>query len=229
VRGWRGEKNQLLGFAHSFKLPCRGREEKRGEEKEEGEMNAGITVLWDRETPFKQYLTERGFDCEVVTPKMIAAPFFSWRASRLVLVPAGFGNSFFSGVLGDLRANRTRIMDFVKAGGALLVSGAFAYTDAYNWLPRKLRYARAEQTVELKWLKENKAAAALVETDKCMCDGYFEEVGEGWDVLLAIQGGEEEADEKAILVVLEYGAGEIIAATIHEYPSNRFFEHYAGR
>lgn len=191
-------------------------------------MNAGITVLWDKETPFNQYLTERGFDCEVVTPKMLAAPFFSWRASRLVLVPAGFGNPFFSGVLGDLRANRTHITNFVKAGGALLVSGALSHSDAYNWLPQKLVYARAEQIVELKRLKENKAAA-IVETDKCMCDGYFEEVGEGWDVLLAIKGGAEEEGEKAILAVLEYGAGEIIATTIHEYPSDRFFEYCVRR
>jgi hypothetical protein len=142
----------------------------------EGEMNAGITVLWDKETPFKQYLTERGFDCVVVTPKMIAAPFFSWRACRLVLVPAGFGNSFFSRVLEDLRANRTLITNFVKAGGTLLVSGALSHSDAYNWLPQKLTYARAEQTVELKRLKENKAAL-IVETDECMCESDFSRLG----------------------------------------------------
>ena len=124
---------QLLRSGHF--LVSRYGEEKRREEKrreEEGEMNAGITVLWDKETPFKQYLIERGFDCEVVTPGMIAAPFFSWRACRLVLVPAGFGNPFFSGVLEDLRANRTLILNFVKAGGTLLVSGALSHTDAYN-------------------------------------------------------------------------------------------------
>ena len=185
-------------------------------------MKPGITVLWDRETPFKQYLTERGFDCEVVTPKLVAAPFFSWRACRLALVPAGFGNPFFSGgVLDDLRANRLHITDFVKAGGTLLVSGAHSHRDAYNWLPRPLTYVRADKTVKLKRVQENKAAR-LVETDECMCDGYFDEVDEGWDIVLAMEKDEE---EKAILVVLKCGAGEIIATTIHEYPSDRFFEY----
>lgn len=188
-------------------------------------MKSGITVLWDRETPFEQYLTERGFDCEVVTPKLVAAPFFSWRACRLALVPAGFGNPFFSGVLGDLRANRQLITDFVKAGGILLVSGAHSHSDAYNWLPRPLTYVRAEQTVKLKRVKKNKAAE-IVEMDECMCDGYFDEVGEGWDVILTFEGAEA---EKAILVTLKCGVGEIIATTIHEYPSDRFFEYCVRR
>ena len=188
-------------------------------------MKSGITVLWDRETPFEQYLTERGFDCEVVTPKLVAAPFFSWRACRLALVPAGFGNPFFSGVLDDLRANSMLITDFVKAGGTLLVSGAHSHSDAYNWLPLPLTYVRAEQTGGIKRVTENKAAV-IVETDECMCDGYFNEVGEGWDVVLAL---EKDDEEKAILVVLNCGAGEIIATTIHEYPSDRFIEYCVRR
>ena len=181
-------------------------------------MGLRITLLWDRDTPFEQYLTDRGFDCEVVTPKMVAAPFFSWKSCRLVLVPAGFGNQFFSGVLEDLRANSMLITDFVKAGGTLLVSGALSYGDAYNWLPRKLSYVRAEQTVNIERMSQNKAAT-IVERDECMCDGYFEDVGADWDVILAVK---MDAEEKAILVAAEYGAGEIIATTIHEYPTEQF-------
>ena len=188
-------------------------------------MNVGITVLWDRDTPVKHYLTERGFDCEVVTPKVVAAPFFSWRSSQLALVPAGFGNPFFSAVLEDLRANSMLITKFVEAGGTLLVSGALSHSDAYNWLPLKLRYVRADQTVKIKRLKEN-PAATIVDADDCMCDGYFEEVGEGWDVILAMDGADT---DNVILVATEYGAGQIIATTIHEYPSDRFFEYCAKR
>jgi len=177
-----------------------------------------ITLLWDKDTPFKQYLADHGFDCEVLTPKILAAPFFSWRARKLLIVPAGFGNPFFSGVLNDLRATSALINNFVTAGGTLLVSGAFSSRDAYEWLPLKLKYVRAEQTVKIKRVKENRAAT-IVETDECMCDGYFEEVEDGWDVIFAVK---EDDDEKAILVVSEYGAGEIIATTIHEYPSEQF-------
>jgi hypothetical protein len=188
-------------------------------------MSSGITVLWDKDTPFKQYLTDRGFDCEIVTPKILAAPFFSWRARKLLIVPAGFGNPFFSGVLKDLRATSALINKFVTAGGTLLVSGAFSSRDAYDWLPLKLKYVREEQTVKIKRVKENKAAA-IVETDECMCDGYFEEVGEGLDVILAIK---KDNDDKAILAVSKYGAGEILATTIHEYPSDRFIEYCVRR
>ena len=68
--------------------------------------------------------------------------------------------------------------------------------------------------------------ATIVETDECLCDGYFEEVEDGWDVILAVKG---DAEKKAILAVSEYGAGEIIATTIHEYPSEQFIAYCSGR
>lgn len=181
-------------------------------------MERQITVLWDKETPFEQYLTDRGFICEVVTPQIVAAPFFSWKACKLLLVPAGFGNAFFSGILKDLRATSTFITNFVKAGGTLLVCGAFSGKNAYNWLPRTINYVRAEHKVQIDRLKQD-GAATIVETDECFCDGYFDEVGEGWEVVLAARA---EGDEKAILVVSKYGAGRIIATTIHEYPTEQF-------
>ena len=188
-------------------------------------MELGIALLWDKDTPFKRYLTDRGFDCEVVTPRTLAAPFFSWRARRLVIVPAGFGNAFYSTVLTDLRANSMFITNFVKAGGTLLVSGAFSSQDAYNWLPQGIKYLRGERTVKIEQVKEHKAAT-IVERDECLCDGYFEELGDGWDVILTVK---EDKEEKAILTVSEYGAGKIIATTIHEYPSEQFITYCVGK
>lgn len=184
-------------------------------------MKPEIAVLWDKESPFKQYLTENGFDCEVITPKVLATPIFSFRACRLALVPAGFGNSFFSGILPDLRATSVFITDFVKAGCTLLVSGAFSGGDAYNWLPLKIDYVRAELRAKIERKKEHKAAA-IVKADECTCDGYFEAVEEGWEVILAAKGAK---DEKPILVLAKYGSGEIIATTIHEYPSEEFIKY----
>ncbi|MEA2074501.1 MAG: hypothetical protein U9O85_02020 [Euryarchaeota archaeon] len=188
-------------------------------------MEIGIALVWDKDTPFTRYLTDRGFDCEVVTPQLFAAPFFSYRACRLVLVPAGFGNAFYSTVLTDLRAHSMFITNFVKEGGTLLVSGAFSNHDAYNWLPRKIGYVNEVRRVRIELMKEHKVAT-IVEKDECLCDGYFEEVEESWDVILTVKGDRE---EKAILTVSEYGAGKIIATTIHEYPSEQFITYCVGK
>lgn len=188
-------------------------------------MEIGITLLWDKDTPFEQYLADRGFDCEIVTPRILAAPFFSWRARKLLIVPAGFGNAFYSGVLKDLRATSEFINNFVTVGGILLVSGAFSSRDAYNWLPLKVNYVREVRRVKIERIKQDKAAK-IVETVECLCDGYFEEVEDGWDVILTVKG---DAEKKAILIVSKYGAGEIIATTIHEYPSEQFIAYCLGR
>ena len=78
--------------------------------------------------------------------------------------------------------------------------------------------------MKVKLVKEHEAAA-IVERSDCFCDGYFEEVDAHCEVLLAVKHGE---DEKALLVVSAYGAGKIIATTIHEYPSEQFIAYCVG-
>ncbi|MCW3133771.1 MAG: hypothetical protein N2V78_05540 [Methanophagales archaeon] len=182
-------------------------------------MRTEIALLWDKDTLFEDYLIDRGFTCEVVMPNTLSAPFFSFTGYKLVIVPAGFGNELYSGMLKALRANSELIKDFVKAGGALLVSGALSNKNAYNWLPIKIEYVMEKRRVRIEVVKEHKAAV-IVEKEECMCDGYFTEIGAGGEVILSEK--EKNKDRKVILVVSEYGAGEIIATTIHEYPSERF-------
>jgi len=186
-----------------------------------------IALLWDKDTLFRKYLIDRGFTCEVVMPNTLSAPFFSFTGYKLIIVQAGFGNELYSGILKGLRANSVRIKDFVKAGGTLLVSGALSNKDAYNWLPVKIEYVMEKRQVRTEVVKEHKAAA-IVEKGECMCDGYFDWTGTEGEVILRIKDDKDEKT-KAILVVSEYGAGEIIATTIHEYPSERFIAYCAGR
>jgi len=186
-----------------------------------------IALLWDKDTLFRKYLIDRGFTCEVVMPNTLSAPFFSFTGYKLIIVQAGFGNELYSGMLKVLRANRVRIKDFVKAGGTLLVSGALSNKDAYNWLPVKIEYVMEKRRVRTEVVKEHKAAA-IVEKEECMCDGYFDWTGTEGEVILRIKDDKDEK-AKAILVVSEYGAGEIIATTIHEYPSERFIAYCVGR
>ncbi len=185
-----------------------------------------IALLWDKDTLFREYLIDKGFTCEVVMPNTLSAPFFSFTGYKLVIVPAGFGNELYSGILKGLRASSVLIKDFVKAGGVLLVSGALSNKDAYNWLPVKIEYVMEKRRVRTEVVKDIKAAG-IVEKEECMCDGYFEEAGTEGEVILRIKGDKDEKT-KAILVVSEYGAGEIIATTIHEYPSERFIKRCLG-
>jgi len=185
-----------------------------------------IALLWDKDTLFREYLIDKGFTCEIVMPNTLSAPFFSFTGYKLVIVPAGFGNELYSRMLKGLRANSVRIKDFVKEGGILLVSGALSNKDAYNWLPVKIEYVMGKRRVRTEVVKEHKAAA-IVEKEECMCDGYFDWTGTEGEVILRIKDDKDEKT-KAILVVSEYGAGEIIATTIHEYPSERFIKRCLG-
>ena len=180
-----------------------------------------IALLWDKDTFFKRYLTDCGFDCEVITPVVLAAPFFSFTGYKFVMVPAGFGDELYSKILKELRASSEYIKEFVKAGATLLVSGAFSNRDAYNWLPIRIKYVKGQWRVTIEVVKEHKAAA-IVEKEECLCDGYFTEIGAGGEIILTDREG------KAILVVSEYGAGKIIATTIHEYPSKDFIAYCVG-
>ncbi|MGC9444331.1 MAG: hypothetical protein ACP5E9_05315 [Candidatus Methanospirareceae archaeon] len=183
-------------------------------------MEAEIAVLWDRDTPYEQYLRELGFRYKLVLPQLLAAPFFSWRAFRLVIVPAGFGNTYFSGMLAALRANRDALTSFVRAGGTLLVSGALAHSNAYDWLPLHLEYQRKDIQAPLEREKDDEGAQ-LVEQAVCFCDGYLGTRDNAWDVILTVK-----ADSGAlpVLVVARYGAGKILVSSIHEYPSQRFLQ-----
>ncbi|RZN40921.1 MAG: hypothetical protein EFT35_02590 [Methanophagales archaeon ANME-1-THS] len=183
-----------------------------------------IALLWDKELTYKRYLIDHGFTCEVVTPSIFAAPFFSIRLYRLIVVPAGFGNPLYSRILTELRATSVAISNFVRGGGTLLVSGAFSNRDAYNWLPITVSLVREERRVKLELVKEHEAAS-IVERRECFCDGYFEEVDAHCEVLLVAKRG---ADEKPLLVLSKYGAGRIIVTTIHEYPSELFIAYCVG-
>lgn len=76
-----------------------------------------IALTWDKDTLFREYLLDRGFTCETVMPNTLSAPFFSFTDYKLIIVPAGFGNELYSGMLKVLRANSVLIKDFVNDGG----------------------------------------------------------------------------------------------------------------
>ena len=98
-------------------------------------MSCRAGFVWLTPQHFNRYIEDCGIACELVTPHMLAAPFYRGKFSCLI-IPAGFANPQFSNILPAVRASSERIERFVENGGNLLVFGAATEKpDAYDWLP----------------------------------------------------------------------------------------------
>ncbi len=179
-----------------------------------------IALLWDgRNTIFQKYLLVKGYKSDVISDPRV----LSLVSYKLVIVPSGFGNNMYSNMLKQLRAGRIIIERFVRAGGILVACGSISDDErAYDWLPQTihLRYRLGFERTRIETVS-NHAATSLVEADECMCDGFFEFV-DGAEVLL-------KGNKRPILVASDIGKGEIIATTIHEFPSTRFISYCLAR
>ncbi len=178
-------------------------------------MISRSALLWDQKILFSRYIEECGVCCELLTPQMIGTPFYRGRFITLI-VPTGFANPDYSNLLPALKAAASRIKRFVEGGGRLLVFGAASTReDAYSWLPFRLAYHHAYGPVRLR-IDQDHPALSLIEGYDTGCieaDGYFTEY-EG--TVLASAG------EKPVMIAVQIGKGEIVASTIHEYPSRTF-------
>jgi hypothetical protein len=172
-------------------------------------------LLWDEKLVFSRYIEKCGVNCEHITPHMVAAPFYRGRFATLI-IPTGFANPAFSNLLPALKAAAPRIRRFIEQGGKLLVFGAAsAREDAYDWLPIRLRYYHQYGPVTLSIDRDN-PWSCLVEgydTSCIECDGYFTDF-EGSVIA--------RAGENPVMIGTALGKGEIVATTIHEYPSRPF-------
>ncbi len=182
-------------------------------------MTSTSALVWDKKTLFVRYIEECGVSCELLTPHMIAAPFYRGRFVTLI-VPTGFANPEYSGLLPALKAAAPRIKRFVEAGGNLLVFGAASTReDAYSWLPFPLRYHHSYGSVKLR-IDHDHPAISLVEgcdTGCIECDGYFTEYQ---GTVIASASG------NPVMIAQRTGKGEVVAATIHEYPSPAFIRSF---
>ena len=178
-------------------------------------------LLWDTSTTFVRFVEDCGLSCQLVTPQLLAAPFF--RASFSVLVvPTGFGNPAYSRTLVALRASQNRIQRFLERGGALVVFGAaIDRADAYDWLPFGLTYHHEHAPCRLEPVDPILFDALFADynPDAIECDGWFEE-NEG--EVVATAGG------RPVAVMKRVGDGLVVATTVHEYPSRGFLS-FIGR
>ena len=168
---------------------------------------------------FTRFIEDCGIACEVVTPHMLAAPFYRGSFNCLI-VPTGFGNPKYSKLLPALRAASPRIQKFLENGGNLLVYGAaIDNPSAYDWLPFPVTY-RHECHPRKITCNAPGISETIVEdydTDRVECDGCFPEhdgdaagLGEG----------------EAVVIEKQVGKGCVVVTSIHEFPSRKFIDRF---
>ena len=177
-------------------------------------------LAWECSVPFIRYIEDTGISCELITPQMMGAPYYRGKLVSLI-IPTGFGNPAYSGLLPALRASSGRINKFLKKGGRIIVFGAMSpENDRYDWLPVPVTYVSEYFASPVTVDEENPLATILedVDTREIDCDGYIKDPK--GDVLAQTDDG------KAIMVSYPVGEGTIIVTTIHEYPSRGFLRHF---
>jgi hypothetical protein len=177
--------------------------------------------LWDSPQIFTRLIEECTGCCELVTPQLLASPFYRGRFTALV-IPTGFANPLYSRLLPALRASSRRVERFLEEGGRILVFGAAAdKPDAYDWLPFRLVYRHGYAPRRISFAAGSPWESLVEGYDPAAmeCDGTFPE-HDGSAVAHAEDGG-------AVVVERPAGDGLVLAATIHEYPSKAFLASFS--
>lgn len=195
-------------------------------------------VIWDGPVMFTRLIEDCGHIPELITPHLLAAPFFR-RSFSAVIIPGGFAHKSFSSVLPALRACNWRIRRFIDAGGTLIVFGAgIDRPDAYDWLPVKIQYlfGFSEGKPEI---EDAHPLSCIIEDcpDIVSIDGVFEIPGSELSLHSTHSGAKSSAGPvvqmtiggSPVLVEYRSGAGRIIVTSLHEYPSRRFLRDFCCR
>lgn len=181
-------------------------------------MNGKAGFVWSERQHFNRYIEDLGIPCELITPQMLATPFFRPEISCLI-IPTGFANPAYSVILPAVRASSPRIQRFVEDGGNLLVFGAaIDRPDAYDWLPFPLQYTHNYSSRQVTCTSST-AGRIIEDYDQSgiECDGEFPSFEA--DCVGSSEG-------KAVLLEKTVGTGRIIVTSIHEFPSRAFLRDF---
>jgi hypothetical protein len=182
-------------------------------------MNARAGFVWSTPQHFNRYIEESGIGCELITPHMLAAPFFRTTLNCLI-IPTGFANPAYSNVLPALRASSSRILRFVENGGNLLVFGASVdKPDAYDWLPFQVKYHHDCHPRPVTCTPDSETSRIIedYDTSRIECDGSFSSMDA--DCVGS-------SDTSAIILQKQIGKGRIVVTSIHEFPSRTFLQQF---
>jgi len=183
-------------------------------------MNARAGFVWGTKQHFNRFIEESGIECELITPHMLAAPFFRTTLNSLI-IPTGFANPAYSNLLPALRASSSRITRFVENGGNLLVFGAaMEKPDAYDWLPFPVQYTHDCRPRAITCAPSSEARCIIEDYDaSCIeCDGIFSSFEAECTGF---------AGESAVLLEKKVGDGTIVVTSIHEFPSRIFLQQFS--
>jgi hypothetical protein len=182
-------------------------------------MNCRAGFVWGTKQHFNRYIEDCGITCELITPHMLAAPFFRGTFNCLI-IPTGFANPAYSNLLPALRAASQRIRKFVENGGNLLVFGAANDNPAaYDWLPFPVVYRHECHPREIE-INSGSCTETLIEDydpQSIECDGSFPS-HEG-----RCLGSAESSD---VIIEKHIGKGRIVVTSIHEFPSRIFLKNF---
>jgi len=175
--------------------------------------------VWATPQHFNRFIEECGISCELVTPHMLAAPFYRPTLNCLI-IPTGFANPAYSNLLPALRASSPRIRRFVENGGSLLVFGAAAdKPDGYDWLPFSIVYRHDCHPRSIVFAAGSSTGSIIddYDPDAIECDGIFPEhegIGTGT------------CGSAAVIIEKRVGKGKVVVTSIHEYPSRQFLKDF---
>jgi hypothetical protein len=178
-------------------------------------------LLWDGPLMFSRLIEDCGACCELVSPHMLASPFYRGRFVALV-APTGFGNPSYSRLLPALRASSPRIRRFVENGGNLLIFGAGDdRPNAYDWLPFPVTYHQQYKACSVEFEHESTYASIVADwgTESVECDGFFSDFDAD---PVAVSGNGD-----AVMLKRSVGEGTVIITSIHEYPSRQFLRMFS--
>jgi hypothetical protein len=194
-------------------------------------MARRVGIIWDTHMRFIRLVEDCGYIPELITPHLLAAPFFRGLYSGII-IPCGFAHPSYSRVLPALRACEDRIRRFIQAGGTILAFGAgIDKPDAYDWLPVKVRYRFGFSEGETVGGSDDTLSCITEDCpDVVSIDGVFDPPFNGAPHL---QNTSDPGEIKEVIVRLQIkgspvmiecrsGAGRIILTSLHEYPSRRF-------
>jgi hypothetical protein len=185
-------------------------------------MSSRAGFVWATPQYFNRFIEECGISCELVTPHLLAAPFYRPTLNCLI-IPTGFANPAYSNLLPALRASSPRIRRFVENGGALLVFGAATdKPDAYDWLPFNVMYRHDCHPRNIAFTESSGTRSIIDDYDPAAieCDGIFPEHG---------GEGVGTCESEAVIIEKIIGRGKIIVTSIHEYPSRQFLKDFCAQ
>ncbi len=185
-------------------------------------MSCRAGFVWATPQHFNRFIEDCGISCELVTPHMLAAPFYRPTLNCLI-IPTGFANPAYSNLLPALRASSPRIRRFVENGGSLLVFGAAAdKPDAYDWLPFDIVYRHQCHPRSITVTAGSVSRSLIDDYDPAAveCDGIFP-AHEG-----ECAGTSESA---AVIIEKRVGRGMVVVTSIHEYPSRKFLKEFCAQ